>query len=387
MINVAAKYTFGAGGNAIAIRQDGWSVDEPNYTWTIGTQSRLHIPLKDTGLPLSLEISVTPMIAPPSLRRQRLMIDVNGTRLADEDVGGEATIGIVLPPDAVRSGALDITLHHPQAQIPAELGLSPDPRRLGFAVADLILLGRTDTAFKPRTLPPLPVAAAGGLAQAVRFLTALPLQGLATQFENLGHNWELSLVQRAMGAEPAGLLSFAAITPKRLLNGLDAGFENIAARHNLTAFTQDDRDDGEWMVRDATYQTEFHTSQIAPNIAEAELLAQFATELATHHRKFLETLQSGAKIFVFQHPRAATLAQMRPFLTLLRAHGPNSLLFISEDAASAAGTVTQLEPDLFHGHIPRFAPSYNVPGFQFDPWVSILANTYRMWRESGGGAR
>jgi len=385
MDNIAARYFFGTGGNAVAIRQDGWSVDEAGFTWSIGTNSRLTVPLKNEPGPLALEISLNPMLAPPALRRQRLMLDVNGTRLADEHIGAEATLGVVLPPAMLESGQLDITLHHPQAQIPAELGISQDPRRLGFAVHDLILLREApQTGFTRRTLPPLPIAAAGSLENAVRFLTALPVNALAAQFESLGRDTTLGLVQRAMGAEPPGLLRFAYATARRLVLALDAGFENLAARPNLFAFTREDAEDGEWMVRDATYLTEFHTGQFANRIDADTLLDQFAPHLAGLHRALLTTLETGAKIFVFQDPRAATPAQMRPLLTMLRAHGPNSLLFISADSTAPAGSVTQLEPGLFHGHAGQPAAGQAVG---LDVWVSILANTYRMWREAGGGAR
>jgi len=387
MLNVAAKYTFGVAGNAAAIRGDGWSVDEPGFTWSTGTQSRLTIPMPEHAGGLTLELSLSPLIT-PTTRAQRLMIDVNGHRVADERIAGETTLGVRLPPAACQGDALAVTLHHPNAQVPAELGISQDPRRLGSAVADLILLREPDApAFRAKTLPPLPIAAAGGMAQAVRFLTALSLEDLAAQFESLGRNCELGLVQRAMGAEPLGMLRFSSITPKQIVTGLDAGFENIAARHNLHAFTIDDLPTSEWMVRDATYSTEWHSWTGSDKIEASDLLDKFAKHLARLHEKFHEVLETGHKIFVFQHPRAATLAQVRPMLTLLRAHGPNTLLFVSADKQAPAGTVTQIEPDLFHGHVNRFAPTHDVPDFEYEPWVSVLANTYRLWRESGGGAK
>lgn len=380
MDNVAARYFFGTNGNAAAIRQDGWSVDEPGFTWSMGTQSHLKLPLPEgPGGAYSLEISLNPMLAPPALRRQRLIVEVNGQRLADEQLSSEAVLGMHLPPSLTGSGSLDITLHHPNAQIPAELGISPDPRRLGFAVHDLILLRETAAPAKGRSLPPLPVAAAGNLANAVRFLTALTPAELGAQFENLGRDAALGLVQRALGAEPASLLRFANTTARRLVLALDAGFENLAARPNLFAFTRDESEAGEWMVRDATYLTEFHTGQTAGQISADALLDQFAPHLAELHRRFLDTLAEGGKIFVF-HDSGTSAAQMRPLLTMLRAHGPNSLLFLAEDASLPPGSVSALEPGLFMGHVPP-NPPWNV-----EIWVSILANTYRLWREAGGSA-
>jgi hypothetical protein len=100
----------------------------------------------------------------------------------------------------------------------------------------------------------------------------------------------------------------------------------------------------------------------------------------------LEDLATGHKIFVFQHPDAKSIAYVRPILNILRSYGPNTLLFVTEDPAQPSGSVHQLELDLFHGYIAALAPVDRVPELDVASWISICANTYRLWRESGQGA-
>ena len=52
-------------------------------------------------------------------------------------------------------------------------------------------------------------------------------RNLALQFESLGDNCELGLVQRRAGVEPLGLLRFAGAPLRRLITALDARFEGI----------------------------------------------------------------------------------------------------------------------------------------------------------------
>jgi hypothetical protein len=88
---------------------------------------------------------------------------------------------------------------------------------------------------------------------------------------------------------------------------------------------------------------------------------------------------------VLHHPAARTQAQVLPILTLLRSHGPNVLLYVTEDPALPPGTVVQERTNLFRGYIDRLAPMHTVSLINVAAWTSICANTYRLWREQGGG--
>ena len=150
---------------------------------------------------------------------------------------------------------------------------------------------------------------------------------------------------------------------------------------NFTAYI--DEDSAEYMVRDKQYGATFHTHiKVASSTAEA-VVTLFERHIGLLRRKFLEDLREGGKIFVFQHPEARSIEHARPFLNLLRSHGPNILLFVTEGGEARSGTVEYLEPDLLHGVIGKLAPYYDVTSVDVRPWIHICANAYRLCREAG----
>jgi hypothetical protein len=252
-----------------------------------------------------------------------------------------------------------------------------------------------EAPFAPASRPPLPLAAAGGIDEAVRFCTALAPADLVQKFESLGHNCEFGLMQRAAGAEPLGLLRFAGISMHNLLRGLDMAFEGIDDATRLRAYTERGRLGEEYIIRDDLYSAAFHTRHLQGEIAPEALVAKFAAHLAFLRRQFQGLLEDGSKIFVLQRPGLRSQAEVLPLLNLLRSHGPNTLLYVTEHDIAPDGTTVQKQPagtveqervDLFHGYIDELAPLYQAERFNLSAWLSICANTYRMWREQGKGS-
>jgi hypothetical protein len=387
MIEVLQRFSFGTLGNAHPSIGDGWSVPEAGFTWTDGPQSRLRLPYQPGPGALMLEITVNPMLIPPVLMSQRLGLSVNGVKVGTEAVGQECSLGFDIPSSAyVSAETLEILLECPDAVLPAALGSSStDPRRLGFAVREIMLF-RTPARhpFEPRFRPPLPKLP-GGPEEAVRGLTGLSLPDLAQCFESLGHNCEFGLAQRGMGQEGLGLLRYAGISLQKLVEGLDHGFEGIDAPNNLMTYLGDGKPVGEIIVRDKLYRMSIHSEQTEITSSRSEVLRTFYISLGFRRRMLLEDLASGRKIFVFQHPDAKSIAYVRPILNILRDYGPNTLLFVTEDPDQPSGAVHQLDVDLFQGYIAGFAPADRVPELDVPSWISVCANTYRLWRESGQG--
>jgi hypothetical protein len=386
-IAVAAHIIFGLTGNSEPLQQSGWAASEPGFTWGIDNQCTVRIPYQPGRGTLALEMTVTPMLLGAVIRQQRLQVTVNKIVLGEELLAGEATLGFVVPPEAQRSAReLTVTLTYPDAIVPAELNINPDTRRLGVAVRDILLLWvPNETPFPPIRRPPLPASNVGGLDAAVRFCTALSPVDLMHRFESLGHNCEFGYVQRAVGAEPLGLLRFGGISPHNLLRGLDSAFEGIEDLARLRVFTERGRNRDEYLVRDDRYSAQFHTNIVVGDATPDEVAAKLSVHLGFLRRQFQEVLETGSRIFVLQHPAACTEAQVLPVLNLLRSYGRNVLLFVSEDHGLPPGSVEQLKPDLFHGFIDHLAPIYEAHLPNVQAWTSICANTYRLWREQGGG--
>lgn len=396
-VEVAAHVIFGVGGNAAPVQLYGWSFPEPRYTWCVDTSSAVRIPYRPGDGTLMLELTVNPMLLPPVIRTQRLVVAANGTVLGEEVIAGESTLGYAVPESVLdETHTLTVTLSYPESFVPAELGAGPDERRLGVSVRDMLLLWVPPEApFTPVTRPPLPADAAGGIEAAVRFCTALSPAELAHNFESLGHNCEFGLMQRAAGAEPLGLLRFAGISMHHLLRGLDMAFEGIDDPARLRAYTERGRRGEEYLIRDDRYSAMFHTRQLQGEITPEALVAKFAPHLAFLRRQFQGVLEDGSRIFVHHRPGLRSQAEVMPLLNLLRSHGPNVLLYVTEDFVAPdgtavptmpAGTVVQERADLFHGYIDEFAPVYDAAKLNLPAWLSICANTYRMWREQGKGS-
>ena len=391
MIVVAGQYDFGVAGSARPFMRDGWSLREPDFTWTEGTHSRIVLPLEAGEGQVVLEITLNPMLYPPIVRKQQLIVSVNGVELCDEILLGETTLSLNLPAHAVTDAQmLDIVLDCPTAVVPSVLAVSQDDRRLGMAVREMLVFrAAVRPPFTPRLRPPVPLPA-GGVEMAVRGLTGLEIPDLAAQFESIGHNCEFGLVQRSMGAEMLGLLRFGGIPVRRLIEGIDLGFEGLDAPGNLLTYVADSSIDGdvsarEFIVRDRRYETNFHTDMYEGKTDAGTVLRTWERHFGFLRRKFLEDLADGHKIFVFQHPAARSAVQVRAILNLLRSHGPNTLLFVTDGAGHPAGTVEQIEEDLFHGTVTKLAPFEDVLRFDLPSWISVCANTYRLWRESGRG--
>ena len=74
---------FGAHHGGEVYRTTGWSVAEPTETWTLGTESRLVLPVPERAGPYVLSMLLRPMLAPPQLRAQRLRVVANGAEVGN----------------------------------------------------------------------------------------------------------------------------------------------------------------------------------------------------------------------------------------------------------------------------------------------------------------
>jgi hypothetical protein len=374
-------FSFGIDGDAAPCLGPGWSVPEAGFTWAEGGCSRLRLPMVGGQGGLVLEIAVSPLLHPPALASQRVALIVNGVGLAPEAVFGACAVAFEVPEAALAGrSSLDVVLNCPDAASPAVLGAGPDPRVLGVAVHEILLLRvPARPAWAPLMLPPL--AADCALPEAVRAATGLALATLAEGFESLGHDCEFGLAQRQMGAERLGLLRFAGISPHTLLLGLDAGFDGIDAPDNVRVFTHDTGPDAEFMLRDSRYGIVLHTQHTPQTISAEALAARMPAHLGLLRRKLTEDLQDGRKICVFNHPAVRSLRQAMPIANLLRSYGDCPLLFVVEDGAQAPGTVARVADDVMQGWVGELGRERAGQRLDLHAWVSLCANAHVLWRD------
>jgi hypothetical protein len=205
------------------------------------------------------------------------------------------------------------------------------------------------------------------------------------EFESLGMNCELGLIQRHYGAEPAGLLRFVGIEIHDLLLGLDEAFKHIANPAQLRAYT-DGSHSQNWISHSAEYNLHRHSYQPVATMNEAAFLAAESRKLERERERFQQVLTTGQHLFVYQRNEFLQPAHVMPILNMLRSHGRNALLFVTPNYGAPSGSVDLLAPDLYRGNIDRLAPQANAIDSNVPAWTSICANAYRLWRETGHGA-
>ena len=335
----------------------------------------------------------------PRLRAQRVAVSVNGHHFGAETLCGTTWLGVRISREGFDpAGELVVHLHCPDATAPAAIGAGQDDRPLGFELIETLILDTPRLApFPGRIRGPLPIQIYTGSErdrEIVHAVTALSPGDLALSFESLGMNCEFGLFQRECGVEPLGLLRFAGMSFRDLVQGLDSGFLGIEDRDTLNC-----RIEGaipNWIIRSERYGLEYNTQHKASSTTDEAVIHEQMRTLPFRRSKLLDLLSTGEKLFVVLRPQGMTAAQALPLMSVLRSYGPNALLFVSEQTGHPAGTVRALARDLFCGSMDGVEKGAGVddrPGrltwlsdSALTAWMSVCANAYRLWREGGGGA-
>jgi len=389
LISTAAQIFFGTGGNAARFQGSGWAEPNENGTWCLGPHAALHIPLVPGDGDLLVECVLQPLVRPPALTGQRLVLTANGAPAGDVLVQIESVIGFGVARALLEDGnELRLVLSSPDAASPAELGAGRDSRLLGFELRELrVMWVPPNVPVHRRQMPPLPAASGqlpGAMEDAVRVITGLSSENLMLQLESLGYNCELGLVQRRCGAEPLGLLRFAGTSAPRLLEGLDFCFEGIDDPAQIRLYPSWGGET-EWIGRNLRYDMHWHTYRPVVEAEREQVVADEIKKLRFKRRRFLEVLESGEKLFVYQRPEHDSAAHVLPILNMLRSHGDNALLFVAVNRDRPPGSVDRLSADLYRGNLARVPPTGWSDDTDFRAWISLCANAYRLWRETGRG--
>ncbi len=386
---MAAQIFFGTGGNAAASQGSGWAEPNEDGTWCMGPQATLHMPLVPGDGDLFVECVLQPLVRPPALTGQRLVLTANGAQAGEVLVQIESVIGFRIERAWLENrNELRLALRSPDAASPVELGAGRDTRMLGFQLRELrVMWVPPEVPVHRRRMPPLPAADGalpGAMEDSVRVMTGLSPENLMLQLESLGYNCELGLVQRRCGAEPLGLLRFSGISAPRLLEGLDFCFQDIDDPAQIRLYPSW-AGETEWIGRNLRYDMHWHTYRPVVEAERDRVRDDEIKKLRFKRRRFLEVLDSGEKLFVYQRPEHDSAAHVLPILNMLRSHGDNALLFVAVNRDSPPGSVERISADLYRGNLARVPPAGWSDDSDLRAWISICANAYRLWRETGRG--
>jgi hypothetical protein len=376
---------FGGRGNGAAYRGAGWSTAEPDETWTVGQQAVLLLPAPSRPATYVMNLNLRPMVAPPRLAAQRLVVTVNDTEIARFVIDRRTLRTCLVPWEAITGHAgLRVGFHTPDAARPSDLGLDADQRRLGLAFATMSLYPDVFEAWQTGAAlsgdEPVPVDMA-----AIAAVERLPLHDLMLRFESLGQNCEFGLVQRQCQAEPLGLLRFSSTPLPQLLAALHARFAGMGTPGTVSVVVSGNG--REYMVNDKRFGFLYHAWVKTGEMSAEDVTLRETRRVPFLVRKLLEDLEAGEKIFVFKGMGAMPEEEVFPLAMALRRYGPNTLLFVNlADADHRAGTVEARSPGFMVGYIERFAPGDNAHDLAISEWVKVCREACRLQAAASGQA-
>jgi hypothetical protein len=390
---------FGASGNSLAFLGGGWARAEEHFTWAVGPESHLLLPLGEAPRDFVLSMNVIPFLHPPMLNSQRLTVSVDDTTIGTTTLTRPAVLAWRIPAGlARRTERTLITLSHPDVVRPKDLNASTDERELAFSVSEVKVCHLPSAMLGDQVLPAglsLGAAVHPGFAihphveprEWARGCTGLSLAELAARFESIGDNCEFGLVQRACDTEPLGLLRFSGAFSDDIVRGIEQEFEGIGEPEDISFRMTGPEGKREFLVHESKYGLVYHTFVYENERTPDLMRQQEATRLKFLRRKFVDEVDAGEKIFVFKRGGDIPESEILPLFLALNQRRSNTLLWVvEEEPGRPGGTVEVLMNGLLKGYIDRFAPPENAHDFSFEGWIRLCVNAFllnRLMRKGG----
>ncbi len=196
---------------------------------------------------------------------------------------------------------------------------------------------------------------------------------LALQFESIGDNCELGLVQRRAGVEPLGLLRFAGVPLRNLLRGLNARFVNIADPTHLRI----DAENGEYMVKLTKYDFTYHAHVRVGEMDPAALHRQQCRTVGFLAQKLIADLEQPSKILVFRQNEPLSAGDLVDLRMALAAYGPSLLLWVKvASPGHPPGSVDVADEGMMVGYVRRLAERDRVPDLDYESWMRVLRGAH-----------
>jgi hypothetical protein len=196
---------------------------------------------------------------------------------------------------------------------------------------------------------------------------------LVLQFESVGDNCELGLVQRMAGAEPLGLLRFAGAPLRNLLRGLNARFANIADPGHIRISAEH----GEYMVKLTKYDFTYHAHVKVGEMEPEALHQQQRRTVGFLAKKLISDLEHPSKLLVFRQNEPLSGSDLVDLRIALSAYGPCILLWVQQAMPGhPPGSVEVADERMMVGFVRRLAERETVPDLDFVSWMQVLRRAY-----------
>jgi hypothetical protein len=384
---------FGGNGNSLSYLGGGWARAEENFTWAVGQESHLLLPLGQEAREFVLTMSVIPFVHPPILNSQRLIVSVDETTIGMATLSRPTVLAWRIPVGLIRRAERNlVTLSHPDVARPRDMGAGIDDRELAFSISEVRVYHLPAPMAADHPMPSglsLGSAVSPGFAihpgielkEWVTRRTGLTLAELAASFESIGDNCEFGLLQRRCDTEPLGLLRFSGSFSNHIVRGIEREFEGIGEPEDITPRLEGSDGKREFMIHEKKYGLVYHTFVYEGDRTINLMRQQESTRLKFLRRKFIEELDAGEKIFVFKRGTPVPESEILPLFMALNRRQSNTLLWaVPEEPGRPSGTVEVLMNGLLKGYIDRFAPGDNAHDFSFEGWIKLCVNAFLLNR-------
>jgi hypothetical protein len=357
-----------------AMLGEGWGSPEDTYVWAVGPLSVLHVTVPDDGAPLLAVLDIYPYIR-GATQRQRVVVAADGDIAVSLELTIRVSVAIELRP---APGQTSVRLSFRNLDADFE---TTDPhfhfgKPFAWFLSSLRLMPALPR-YLPGQRPRLPgTLADGSMQRMAELLTGLPAAELVARFEGLGNGCELGLLQQSLGQDRSGLLRFAAVRQRELVEGLLHGFQGVARADRLE-WTVRRAEDDTWRLIEKTY--ELSSASPHPRNRPAPDFRLESRRLPRLADKLMEDVAAGDKIFVLRiSPEPATEPVALAVLAALRHFGEADMVWLVTDGAMPPGCAERLACGLVRGHLESPLTGLPVSG---DAMMSALANSLVLLRQ------
>ena len=204
---------------------------------------------------------------------------------------------------------------------------------------------------------------------------------LLQEFESLGSDCEVGLLQRQFNVEPLGLLRWGGPLIDQLITALRARFDGLGAPGTLRL---EDRQ-REYLMHDDVYKMLMHTFIPVDPAQEDRILKQLGRRMTFLKRILIDAIAEGVRIFVFKDVQGSDRSRIAALHEELRRVGPATLLVVqAASPGHRAADVERLGDGLFLGFVSAFGNkplnkdgAWNIP---VQEWINIFRIVYAATR-------
>lgn len=205
---------------------------------------------------------------------------------------------------------------------------------------------------------------------------------LVLNFESIGDNCELGMLQRRVGAEPLGLLRFAGASLRNVVRALNARFAGVADPDRIRI----EPENGEYMVKLAAFNFTRHADVKVGEMAPEAVHERQCRAVRFLADKLVDDLENAGKILVFRQNEPLLAGDLVDLRIALSAYGPCILLWVREACVGhPPGSVDVADERMMVGYVRRLAQRHAVPGLDAKSWLQVLRRAHAIWLQGVDG--